>query len=152
MSYCTWITYGFGICVDDIYKDKSLTVDKFLNLAAMEPSVLKIAQDYIDEICQRDEISKEDLTIDDFDDLEGEYGEHGLALILNNIITDIPVVWANDYDGAQYLLYTPSYPWTMDENEVNLTKDKVEEVFTKYVKMITDIPVKVTYYDVENGG
>jgi hypothetical protein len=50
MSFHTWSTNGFGICVDDIYRDVSLTTEKILKLAAMEPSVLKIVQEYIDEI------------------------------------------------------------------------------------------------------
>ena len=152
MSYQTWSTNGFGICVDDIFKDKSLTPKKFMELAAMEPSVLKIVQEYIDDICETDEITSDELTVDDFDELYGDYGEHGLSYILLNVITEIPVVFADDYDGVHYILYCPSYPWTMYDNERELSEEDVVQIFAKYVNILTDVPVKVDYYCVENGG
>lgn len=152
MSFHTWSTNGFGICVDDIFKDVSLTPKKFLELAAMEPSVLEIVQNYIDEICERDEISIEELDVNDFEELEGDYCERGLAFILYNVITEIPVVYADSFGGDQYILYCPSYPWNMYDNERELSEENVVKIFEKYVKVLTDIPIKVDYYSVENGG
>ena len=151
MSYQTWSTNGFGICVDDIYRP-SLSVDKILRLAAMEPSVLDVVQDYIDEICEKDEISKEEFDIDDFNELYGDYGEYGLSYILLNVITEIPVVFADDYNGTHYILYCPGYPWTLNDNERELSEEDVVRIFAKYVNILTDVPVKVDYYCVENGG
>ena len=152
MSFHTWSTNGFGICVDDICKDVSLTTEKILKLAAMEPSVLKIVNEYIDEICESEEISREDFTVDDFEELEGDYCERGLAFILYNVITEIPVVYADSFGGDQYILYCPTYPWTMHDNERNLAEDDVVKIFAKYVNILTDIPINVDYYSVENGG
>jgi len=152
MSYETWCTKGFGVCVNDILKDTSLTVEKVLKLAAMEPSVHKIVQEYMDEICERDEILKEEFEIDDFDELEGDYCEHGLTFILYNVITEIPVVWADDYGGDDYILYCPSYPWRMDEYERNFSEEDVVKIFNKYINVLTDLPINVDYYSVENGG
>lgn len=152
MSYQTWCTNGFGICVNDILKDTNLTVEKVLALAAIEPSVHKIVQEYMNEICERDEISKEEFEIDDFDELEGDYCEPGLTFILSNVITEISLVWADDYSGKDYLLYCPGYPWTMKDNERNLSEEDVVKIFSKYVRVLTDLPINVDYYSVENGG
>lgn len=144
MSYRTWATYGFGFCVDDI----QTTPERLLNLAAMEPSVEKIVKEYIEE----GDVPYEDLTIDDFYELEGDEYERGIAFVLYNVIKEIPIVYAEDYDGVQYILYCPTYPWCMTNNEMNLTEDKVEEIFTKYIKILTGEDIAVDYCEVENGG
>lgn len=152
MSFRNWSTDGFGICVDNILHDVSLNVQKFLDIAAMEPSVLEIVEKHIDEICKEEKISKDDFKIEWFDELEGDYGERGLAFILYNVITEIPVVYADSFDGDQYILYCPTYPWSMHENERALSEEDVVKIFKKYVSILTDIPIKVDYYSVENGG
>lgn len=152
MRYHTWSTDGFGICVNDILKDINLTVEKVLKLAAMEPSVYKIVQEYMEEFCENKGISKEEFEIDDFDELEGDGYEPGLTFILLNVITEIPLVWADDYGGDDYLLYCPTYPWRMKEDERNLSEEDVVKIFSKYINVLTDLPINVDYYSVENGG
>lgn len=152
MSFHTWSTNGFGICVDDIWKDMSLTTKKVLELAAMEPSVLEIVEKHVDEICTEKKISRDDFEIEWFDELEGDYYDRGLAFILYNVITEIPVVYADSFNGDQYILYCPSYPWNMRDNEIELSKEDVVKIFKKYVSILTDNPIEVDYYCVENGG
>lgn len=152
MSYQTWTTYGFGFCVDDISRDVSLTLEKVLNVAKMKPSVYKIVVDKLNWICERDEIEFDDLDIDDIDEVEGDFCERGLTFVLYNVITEIPIVYADNYDGEQYILYTPSYPWQMKENENNLSEDDVVKIFAKYINMLTDKPINIDYQSVENGG
>ena len=41
---------------------------------------------------------------------------------------------------------------TLGDEEKNATEDGIREMLSKYVKMLTDKPIKVTYYSVENGG
>ena len=50
MSYETWCTKGFGICVDDIYSP-SLSVDKILKLAATNNDLFVDVEDYINQFC-----------------------------------------------------------------------------------------------------
>lgn len=152
MSYRTWTTYGFGFCVDDISEDVSLTLDKVLNLAKTEPSVYKIVTEYLDEICEEEKITRDELCIDDIDGLEGDYCERGIAFVLLNVITEIPVMYADNFDGVEYILYEPSYPWQMKENEKNLSEEDVEKIFKKYINMLTDKPINIDYQSVENGG
>ena len=147
MSYSTWSVYGYGICVDDI----ETTAEKLLNLASTNNDVLKDVREYLDEIYPNGYNDK-DLTIDDFNELEGDYCEKGIAYVLNQIIDDIPVEFAYDYYGVQYILYTPTYPWSMTDADKTLTKEDVENMFKKYVKILTDEDINIDYYSVENGG
>ena len=152
MSYYTWTTYGFGFCVDDIARDVSLTLEKVLNVAKMEPSVYKIVMDHLNEICKSEDITLDELDVDNLDELEGDYCERGLTFILYNVINEIDIVYADNYYGEQYILYAPDYPWRIKENERNLSEEDVKQIFKKYISMLTDEPIKIDYYSVENGG
>lgn len=151
MSYHYWTVDGFGFCVDDIDYDK-LTIEHILKLASMDEKLFQKVRNYLDEICEEHDITYDELTIDDFDELEGEYGDRGLAHIFLNVIKEIHIVFTDDYDGVPYILYVPKYPWSMKEEEKNITKEDVIAIFEKYIKILTDIPVKLDYYCVENGG
>lgn len=147
MSYKTWIDYGYGVCVDDI----KTTPERLLKLAAMKPDVNKIVKDYLDEIYE-DGYEIEDLTMDDFNDLEGVHYEYGVDFVLYNVIDGIPITYSTDYNGTGYILYTPTYPWWLKKDERNLAEEDVANVFRKYIQVLTDDPVKIDYYEVENGG
>lgn len=147
MSYHTWIEYGYGFCVDDIHT----TPDKLLKLAAMRPDVLRDVRSYLNEIFP-DGYKDEDLTMENFNDLEGDYCEYGLSYVLYNVINDLEIIYANDYNGTEFILYTPTYPWHMHEEERNLTQDDVKNIFMKYISVLTDNYVPIIYYSVENGG
>lgn len=146
MSYKTWNTYGYGFCVDDI----NTTPEKLLQLAAMKPEVLKEVQDYLNAIYP-DGYKVENLTMADFDDLEGEYCEHGLAYVLFHVIDGIWVEYVDDYGGVPYILYTPTYPWRMDDNDMNLSERDVEDTFRSYISILTHEHIVIDYYSVENG-
>ena len=98
MSYTTWTTDGYGICVDDI----ETTANKLLALAAMKPEVLKKVREYLDWVFEEG-YNDEDLTIDDFDDLEGDYCERGISYVLHNVIDELNVVFTDDYNGIPYI-------------------------------------------------
>ena len=100
------------------------------------------------------EYKDEDLTMDDFNDLEGDYCEHGVACVLYNVIPndELQVVYCDDYNRIPYILYMPTYPWYFKEHEKNLTEDDVREIFAKYIRILTDEDVTIDYYEVENGG
>lgn len=147
MSYRTWITYGYGICVDDI----KTTAEKLLKLASVNENVLKDVREYLDERYPNG-YKDEDLTLDDFDELEGDYCERGVAYVLYQVIDDIEVEFADDYNGTQYILYTPTYPWYMTYKDKNLSEEEVKNIFTKYIGILTEEDVDIDYYSVENGG
>jgi hypothetical protein len=148
MSYHTWSTDGFGFCVDDIIT----TPGKVLKLAAMNKTTLRDLREYLNGVCE-DGYKDKELKMDIFDDFEGNYGEMGLSTILREVINEeIPVVFADDFDGVDYILYCPSYPWSLQEKEKHLTKEDVEKIFNKYIKILTDESITIDYYSVDNGG
>lgn len=148
MSYHTWSTDGFGFCVDDI----KTTPERVLKLAELNNETLKDLREYLSET-YTDGYVDEDLTMEDFDDFEGNYGERGLSTILREVINEeLSIVWADDFDGVDFILYCPRYPWSLKETEKNLTKEDVENILMKYIKILTDDPIEIDYYSVENGG
>lgn len=148
MSYHTWTTYGYGVCVDDI----DTTPEKLLRLASMNKDVYKEVRDYLDEYFEGQGYIDQALTMDVFDELGGDYCERGVAYVLYQMIREIPVEFADDYNCTPYILYSPSYPWGRGKDEKNLTEDDVTNIFRKYISVLTDKPVPIDYYSVENGG
>ena len=64
----------------------------------------------------------------------------------------ITLTACNDCEGRKYLLYQPCYPWQLSDNTRELTQERLDTLFRKYVKMLTDEEVEVSYQEVENGG
>jgi hypothetical protein len=148
MSYQTWSTYGFGFCVNDI----KTTPEKILKLAALNEDTLNDLREYFDFIYE-DGYEDKELTLDDFCDFEGIDGELGLSTVLREVIDkEIPIVWADDFDGYNYILYCPSYPWNLQEKEKNLTREDVQKIFQRYIKILTDESIEIDFCCVENGG
>lgn len=149
MSYEVWSTNGFGFCVDKI----ETTLDKVLKLAALNEETLTDLKRYLDYYCEEEGYTYEDLDISDIDEFEGEYGYRGLSTILCEVINqELYVVLADDFHGTDFILYCPSYPWSLKENERNLTEQDVVNIFNKYISILTDEPITIDYYSVENGG
>lgn len=147
MSYQTWHTYGIGFCVDDI----KTTPEKLLKLAALdEPTLLKV-EDYLNERFDG-EYKIDELTMEDFCDLEGDFCERDVSFVLCQVIKEIPIVYVDDYDGVPYILYCPTYPWNLTEDEIVLTRGKLKAIFQKYIAILTDDVINIGLQEVENGG
>jgi hypothetical protein len=144
MGYSTWITYGYGICVDDI----DTTVNAIETLLEKAPKFRDEIHSYFKDC------DIETPTLDDYLDYDQDfYG--GLATILQKVISEvdeIELVYADDYNGVKFLLFTRLYPWEMSEREKNFTQDDLTNLFTKYVSILTNQTIDIDYYDVENGG
>ena len=148
MSYRTWTDYGFGFCVSDI----ATTPEKILALAALNSEVYESVRFYLNDCFEGEKYEDEELEVSIFDEYENGNGQSGLAAIMVEVISEIPVFWADDFEGYQFLLYAPKYPWAMEEDEVGLTRERVVEVFTKYIRMLTDVEIPIGYQEVANGG
>lgn len=148
MSYNVWSTDGFGFCVDDI----ETTPERVLKLAALNETTLSDLREYLDSIYE-DGYKDEDLTMDDINEFEGEYGYRGISTILCEVIDqELCVELADDFDGTNFILYCPRYPWILSEADKALTKQDVENIFNKYITILTDEKIDIDYYSVENGG
>lgn len=145
VSYHYWTTDGFGFCVDDIHT----TPKRLMELAAMNKKVLRRVEEYLNE--EHPGWTIESLNMEDFNDLEGDCGETGLAYVLYEII-NLSVSVALDFGNRHYILYKPSYPWSIPDGEENLTEEDVLRIFRKYISVVTDDDIFIDYQSVENGG
>lgn len=109
MSYTSWHTYGYGICLSRLECDSMERMQKLLELAIILQNVIQEAEDIRFTAC-------------------------------------------DDYNSEPYLLYEPSYPWNMPVQERNLTEEKLRQLLSKYVSILTDEVFEVDYCSVENGG
>lgn len=147
MSYHCWTTDGCGFCVDNIHT----TPKRLMELAAMNEKVLRRVEEYLNE--EHPGWTIESLNMEDFNDLEGYYGETGLAYVLYKVIfAELAVTVTSDFDNRYYILYEPSYPWSIPDGEENLTEEDVLRIFRKYISVVTDEYIFIDYQSVENGG
>ena len=59
-----------------------------------------------------------------------------------------------NFDSYYYLMICPSYVWTTltkEEKEID-TEEKADDLFKKYVGILTDDEITIEYQSVENGG
>lgn len=57
----------------------------------------------------------------------------------------------DSHDGDEYLVYMPSYPWNLRENERDLTEERIREILSRYVSILSDKPLTIAYRSIENG-
>lgn len=146
MSYHTWHTYGYGVKVNDI----KTTPERLLNLAATKSELLEKVKTYLSEMLG--EYKVEDLTLEDFDEFDDVAHCNGVGVILYSVIDEFTVDYVDDFDGYAYVVFSETYPWSMNDKEKALTENDVKEVFEKYIKILTDEPVEIDYQSVGNGG
>ena len=145
MSYATWHNYGFGVCTDEI---PMADVDRLQNLLALAPELHAEIKEWLAER----EIA--DPTWDDYMEFDEDY-HLGIATILQRVIEEaegIEMTSCSDYDSTAYLIYSPRYPWDLSFADSNLTEDRLREIISKYVGILTDKEIAVNYQEVENGG
>lgn len=145
MGYETWHNYGYGINASAI---PDASVDQLNALLDHAPHFKTVVEDWL---------AKHDITDPTYEDYLA-YDDVcicGLAAILAEVIEEAEgIVFSacTDFEGDQFLIYQPSYPWNLPEAEASLTVEKIDEILTKYVVILTDEPVEIDYQSIENGG
>lgn len=145
MSYTSWHTYGYGICVSDI---REPSVERIQNLLAMAPVLQKNIQEWLDE-CG---VSEPDY--DDYMEFDQDF-RLGLATILKEVILEaenVRLEACDSVEGKDYLLFGPDYPWNLANQKQIKTEEEVAGIFKKYIPVLTDEPIDIDYQSVENGG
>jgi len=148
MSYRTWHEYGYGVVRSEI---SIASIDRVFNLAEKAPEFNKRFLAWVNG-CIGD---KSAVTIEDIDDFEGGTCIYGIFAILHDVIQEVEHIdfcTCEDYDGEQYLIYTPTYPWYLPKGEVNITEETIENLLSKYIGIISDDKLKIAYQECENGG
>lgn len=145
MSYQTWHTYGYGVCTEKIQIRSVEDLEKLISLAPKYEMEIK-------EWLAENEIEKP--TIDDY--LEYDEDEYcKLASILKAVIFEVEEVEftaCNNFDGENYLIYEPSYPWHMSKADSSMTEERIEEILRKYISIVTNQMPEMDYQSVGNGG
>lgn len=145
MSYHSWHNYGYGIRVDDIICND---VERLEQLLTMAPEFNAKLHGWLADC----EIAEP--VWNDYMEYDQDY-RLGLATILKEVIEEaegIRMTACDDCNSVAYLLYQPSYPWELIEQERNLTESQVAEIIGRYVQILTSAPVEIDYQAVENGG
>lgn len=145
MSYHRWTVNGYGIRTNDI----ETTKEKVENLLKLAPKFNEDIQNYF----KATEIDEPNL--DDYLEYDKDYYS-GVAYLLQNVIEEVKNIRldiADDFDCYYYLLLCPSYNWVeRTEEEKNLDAiEKVDELFKKYIAILTEKEIDVNYRSVENG-
>lgn len=152
MSYQVWSTDGYGFCVDDIHT----TPQKVMALAATNAETLKYVCEYLDEHMEEEHCianwETDDLQMSDFDDLCDDCGcARGISYILSDVIK-YPVTVADNFEGEQFILIEPYYPWSMPDELKGVTEEDVKAEFQRCISMLTDEDIYIYYQSVPNGG
>ena len=145
MSNTTWHTYGYGICVSHI---KEQSVERLEKLLSMAPEYQKDLHTWLED-CEITE-----PTFEDYLEFDQDYNL-GLATILKEVIREaegIELEACDDFSGNDYLLYSAGYPWYFNKVKALPTEEAAEELFCKYISVLTDEPIIIEYQGVENGG
>lgn len=145
MSYRSWHNYGYGIRVDDIICSD---VERLEQLLTMAPEFSAKLHGWLSD-CEIVE-----PVWNDYMEYDQDY-RLGLATILKEVIEEsegLRMTACDDCNSVAYLLYQPSYPWELTEQERNLIEPQVAEIIGRYVRLLTSVPVEIDYQAVENGG
>lgn len=145
MSYNSWHTYGYGICVSDLGDPP---VERIQDLLAMAPAFQREVQEWLDER------GITDPDPDDYMEFDQDF-MLGFATILKKVILEaenVELEACDSSEGKDYLLFVPDYPWHQKKRKRLETEDEVAELFRKYISVLTDEPIDIDYQSVENGG
>ena len=135
MSFHTWHYYGYGICTDQI--ESNTAVEKVKNLLACAPT-------FRDNVHYMQFWPGGQSETFEFVKDYAAYSPYGFAWLLQEVISEaegITLHSCDNFDGENFLLYLPCYPWTMQPADVALTEDKIKDIICKYVSILTDVPI-----------
>ena len=93
----------------------------------------------------------------DYEEVAQEFdaGYYGLASLLRLVIEEaegLELVSCDNFDCHDFVLYPPFYPWQATDKDKDMTEEKLRQIFTKYVSILTDETVTIEYQEVGNGG
>lgn len=147
----SWHDYGFGICTSNLKEEISLP--GLMELISQAPELKERVNTFMNNECGGAFKDSYDI-LTSYVEQYGIYDFGGLAEILYEVIKEveeIDLLLCTDSGGKTYLIYTPSYPWTpKTEKEKELTEEKLENMFRKYLRIVTDEHLPVDYKSVEN--
>ena len=153
MSYRTWHNYGYGICTTNI----ETTPERIEDLLALAPKFSAKVHDLLSEWEGENGWTISDAVVADYEEVAQEFdaGYYGLASLLRLVIEEaegLELVSCDNIDCHDFVLYPPFYPWQATDKDKDMTEEKLRQIFTKYVSILTDETVTIEYQEVGNGG
>lgn len=145
MSTYTWHNYGYGIQFSGL---GPYSVERIQALLKLAPEFEKTVQEWFDE-CEITEPTTDDYL--DFD--QDSY--LGIGYLVGEVIAEaegLRLTVCDDANSHIYLMYQPSYPWQISQDDLNITEEKLKEIITKYLRIITDKELDICYQEAENCG
>ena len=85
--------------------------------------------------------------------MKGTEFSHETKMVIKEA-ENIRLYIADDFGCYYYLLLCPSYAWaehTEEEKKLD-TREKVDELFKRYIAILTEKEIDIDYRSVENGG
>lgn len=149
MSFRTWITYGYGICFNEPI---DTTVEKVERLLDHAPKLRSSVHQYLRTVLEEGK----EPTLENYMEYDKMY-HAGIAYLVAKTIYEaenIEITIADDFDGNGYLMYCPDYPWVIRKRprEYQLTEEGLDDIFRKYINILTDQEYGIDYQEAENGG
>lgn len=104
-------------------------------------------------------------SLDEVEELSDEYGDGyyyigaslwGPFLTAVRELENIHLIWANNFEGENFIMFPQMLPWNMNEKEKSLTIDKLDAILKKYLTIYCgtwyeDDRNKFMHLSVENG-
>jgi pyruvate kinase len=91
-----------------------------------------------------------------YKDLPAEMQAGDRVLVNNGLlifeVEEVEFTACNNFDGENYLIYEPSYPWHMSKADSSMTEERIEEILRKYISIVTNQMPEMDYQSVGNGG
>ena len=149
MSYQTWHNYGYGICTDEI----NTNMERLQELIAMAPNFKKDFNEAVEEWKQGENIMPSLGDIDEIlTDMDLFYGIASVLSVVIEEVEGIRLVACDDYNCLNYVMLPAWLPWDYNAKELKMTEESVEDLFRKYINILTDKQVTIDFQAVENGG
>lgn len=156
MAYHSFHNYGLGIKTTNIETNMHLIAC----LIDMDGNFKEKVKQAITEHVGSDNWKWDTLSQEDFEDavrdMDGSNGT-SLAYVMSEVIfanTNIRLLCCIDYEGDEYLLFQPLYPWEMTDERLATTEESVEKLFKEWVSLLTDQGLEELEYEyqaAENG-
>ena len=137
---------GYGICTDEI----KTSIAQVKALIAMSDKVNEeLSPDFAEgeEECETAQEFAQWLSDGGWADEDA-----GLATILAEVIKDcegVNFLGTSDAWCNCFLVFPESYPWKYTEKDMSMTEEKLNEIFHKYVSVLTDLPVDIKEQTIE---
>lgn len=150
MSYRTWHDYGVGINANKI----ETTAEKIRAFIALAPEYEKVCRKRIPAY---DTLTTKEL-LEAIIDTRGDLWDYyGLATVICNVVSEkenIRLLACSDFYDTSYCIFPAMYPWTLSDEEMRLTEERLYDLFKKYIAYISVQSLEELdygYQEVENG-